>query len=72
MTQRDQSQIAKGLRLRHGDSLDRRIRERDRISRGDELEQVLRLAEQFPVHVPRRMEYPRLARLAPPDPGDLR
>lgn len=40
--------------------LDRRIRERDGISRGDELEQVLRLAEQFPVRVPKRMEYPRL------------
>jgi transcriptional regulator with XRE-family HTH domain len=40
--------------------LDRRIRERDGLARGDELEQVLRLAEQFPVRVPKRMEYPRL------------
>lgn len=40
--------------------LHRRIRERDGLERGDELEQVLRLAEQFPVRVPRRMDYPRL------------
>ncbi|MDZ7669479.1 MAG: helix-turn-helix transcriptional regulator [Gammaproteobacteria bacterium] len=40
--------------------LDRRIRERDGLARGDELEQVLRLAEQFPVRMPKRMDYPRL------------
>jgi len=34
--------------------LERRIRERDGLARGDELEQVLRLAEQFPVRVPKR------------------
>lgn len=39
--------------------LDRRIRERDGLERGEELEQVLRLAEQFPVNVARRMSYPR-------------
>ena len=41
--------------------LDRRIRSRDGLERGDELEQVLRLAEQFPVRVPRTLTYPRLA-----------
>jgi len=40
--------------------LDRRIRERDGLARGEELEQVLRLAEQFPVRVPKRIDYPRL------------
>ncbi|MAT83327.1 MAG: hypothetical protein CMQ43_12215 [Gammaproteobacteria bacterium] len=39
--------------------LDRRIRERDGLERGEELEQVLRLAEQFPVKVARHMSYPR-------------
>jgi transcriptional regulator with XRE-family HTH domain len=38
-----------------------RIRERDGLDRGEELEQVLRLAEQFPVRVPRRMHHPRLS-----------
>lgn len=36
-----------------------RVRERDGLDRGEELEQVLRLAEQFPVRVPRRITYPR-------------
>lgn len=40
--------------------LDRRIRERDGLARGDELEQVLRLAEQFPVRAAKRLDYPRL------------
>ena len=39
--------------------LTRRIRSRDGLDRGEELEQVLRLAEQFPVRVPRKMNYPR-------------
>lgn len=37
-----------------------RIRRRDGIDRGEELEQVLRLAEQFPVRVPKKITYPRL------------
>jgi transcriptional regulator with XRE-family HTH domain len=37
-----------------------RIRERDGLDRGEELEQVLRLAEQFPVRLPKRMKHPRL------------
>jgi transcriptional regulator with XRE-family HTH domain len=37
-----------------------RIRSRDGLDRGDELEQALRLAEQFPVRISRRMNYPRL------------
>lgn len=37
-----------------------RIRERDGLDRGEELEQVLRLAEQFPVRVSRRLRHPRL------------
>lgn len=36
-----------------------RIRARDGLDRGEELEQVLRLAEQFPVRVPKKMTYPR-------------
>ncbi len=36
-----------------------RIRTRDGLDRGEELEQVLRLAEQFPVRVPKKMTYPR-------------
>jgi transcriptional regulator with XRE-family HTH domain len=36
-----------------------RIRRRDGLDRGDELEQVLRLAEQFPVRVPKKITYPR-------------
>ena len=36
-----------------------RIRRRDGLDRGAELEQVLRVAEQFPVRAPRRMAYPR-------------
>ncbi|MDH4023757.1 MAG: helix-turn-helix domain-containing protein [Gammaproteobacteria bacterium] len=35
-----------------------RIRWQDGLDRGDELEQVLRLADQFPVRVSRRMNYP--------------
>jgi transcriptional regulator with XRE-family HTH domain len=38
--------------------LDRRIRSRDGIDRGEELEQVLRLAEQFPARVPKTLAYP--------------
>jgi transcriptional regulator with XRE-family HTH domain len=38
--------------------LTRRIRARNGLDRGEELEQVLRLAEQFPVRVPRKMTYP--------------
>lgn len=41
--------------------LEPRIRERDGLDRATELEQVLRLAEQFPVRAPRRMRHPRLA-----------
>jgi transcriptional regulator with XRE-family HTH domain len=36
-----------------------RIRWQDGIYRGDELEQVLRLAGQFPARVSRYMDYPR-------------
>jgi transcriptional regulator with XRE-family HTH domain len=36
-----------------------RIRRRDGLDRGEELEQVLRLAEQFPVRVPNKITYPR-------------
>jgi transcriptional regulator with XRE-family HTH domain len=36
-----------------------RIRYRDGIARGDELIDVLHLAEQFPARMPRHMEYPR-------------
>ena len=36
-----------------------RIRTRDGLDRGEELEQVLRLAEQFPVRVPKKLDYPR-------------
>ena len=35
-----------------------RVRHRDGIARGDELIEVLRLAEQFPSKVARKMEYP--------------
>ena len=35
-----------------------RIRWQDGIPRGEELESVLALAEQFPAKVPRRMDYP--------------
>ncbi|MFU8815068.1 MAG: helix-turn-helix domain-containing protein [Pseudomonadales bacterium] len=41
-------------------NITRRIREHDGLARGEELEQVLRLAEQFPARVSRAMEYPRL------------
>jgi len=40
--------------------LERRVREVDGLARGDELEQVLRLAEQFPVRAARKVAYPRL------------
>lgn len=36
-----------------------RVRQRDGIARGDELESVLRLAEQFPVRLARTLRYPR-------------
>ena len=36
-----------------------RIRSRDGLDRGEELEQVLRLAEQFPVRASTRLAYPR-------------
>jgi transcriptional regulator with XRE-family HTH domain len=40
--------------------LEPRIRRRDGLERGDELEQVLRLADQFPVRRPRLPSHPRL------------
>lgn len=39
--------------------LERRIRQRDGLERGEELEEVLRLAEQFPVRIERSMRFPR-------------
>lgn len=36
-----------------------RVRSRDGLDRGDELEQVLRLAEQFPARLPKKITYPR-------------
>ena len=36
-----------------------RVRDRDGLARGEELQQVLELAEQFPVRLERRMGYPR-------------
>jgi transcriptional regulator with XRE-family HTH domain len=39
-------------------ALHRRIRERDGVPRGEELEAVLRLAAQFPAHASRRLELP--------------
>ena len=39
--------------------LERRIRERDGIQRGEELEEVLRLAGQFPVRIDRSLRFPR-------------
>jgi len=39
--------------------LDRRIRSYDGLARGEELEQVLRLAEQFPVRASKTITYPR-------------
>ena len=36
-----------------------RVRDRDGLARGEELQQVLELAEQFPVRLERRMRYPR-------------
>ncbi|HKI74771.1 MAG TPA: helix-turn-helix transcriptional regulator [Pseudomonadales bacterium] len=36
-----------------------RVKYRDGIERGEELERVLDLAAQFPARVPRRMNYPR-------------
>lgn len=39
--------------------ISRRIREQDGLDRGEELEQVLLLAEQFPARSERAMEYPR-------------
>ena len=42
-------------------TLSRRIREADGIRRGDELVQVLELAEQFPVRLSRTLDAPRLA-----------
>lgn len=38
-----------------------RIRYRDGLHRGDELEQVLELAAQFPARLPRYMNYPKFA-----------
>lgn len=43
-----------------GIRLERRVREREGLARSDELEQVLRLADQFPVRVPKRANFPRL------------
>lgn len=42
--------------------LSRRVRERDGIDRGDELEQVLDLAAQFPARHRRRITFPRFAK----------
>lgn len=39
--------------------LERRIRDADGIPRGEELEAVLALAQQFPAMMPREMDYPR-------------
>ena len=36
-----------------------RIRERDGLSRGEELREVLELADAFPVRKPRQLDYPR-------------
>ncbi len=36
-----------------------RVRERDGLDRGEELAQVLELAEHFPARLERRMRYPR-------------
>jgi len=43
--------------------LSKRIRERDGIPRGEELEAVLRLAGQFPAKITKRMDFPVLSRL---------
>ena len=40
--------------------LEPRVRWQDGIHRGDELEAVLDLADQFPVSANRRMDYPRI------------
>ena len=40
----------------------RRIRECDGLDRGEELEQVLLLADQFPVRILPKMDYPRMRR----------
>jgi hypothetical protein len=42
--------------------LSRRVRERDGIDRGEELEQVLDLAAQFPARHRRRITFPRFAK----------
>jgi transcriptional regulator with XRE-family HTH domain len=42
--------------------LSRRVRERDGIDRGDELEQVLDLAAQFPARHRRSISFPRFAK----------
>jgi transcriptional regulator with XRE-family HTH domain len=42
--------------------LERRIRDADGIPRGEELEEVLALAEQFPAMMPKEMDYPRFGR----------
>jgi transcriptional regulator with XRE-family HTH domain len=39
-----------------------RIRERDGLDRGEELRQVLELAEQFPARVSRRLKFPKFSR----------
>ncbi len=39
-----------------------RVRHRDGLDRGDELRDVLRLAEQFPARMPRHMSYPLFPR----------
>ncbi len=36
-----------------------RVRERDGLPRGEELREVLELAEAFPLKKPRRLDYPR-------------
>lgn len=39
--------------------MEKRIRERDGLERGEELRQVLELAEQFPARMSRHLELPR-------------
>lgn len=39
--------------------MEKRVRERDGLDRGEELRQVLELAEQFPVRIERELDAPR-------------
>lgn len=49
--------------------LERRVREADGIDRGDELRQVLELAEQFPARVSRTLDLPRFGASVEPATG---